>query len=196
MKAGHCLVALPLLALCTCNGAPAPLRAATASLAETPAASASDLGTIAALLAAADAARDPAERAEIVARLDALGVHAAEGSGDDPLAAWRAGGGTASRAVFRGRALGPAYQRARIGAGEALSLDQIFYAGERAEMAASARGGQPIGLAVANARSGNVCEIELAPQGQCRWLPLFTERFSIRLENHGDSAASVYLVFR
>ena len=41
-----------------------------------------------------------------------------------------------------------------------------------------------------------VCSEPFAPAAKCRWLPLFTERYSIELANRGTTPASVYLVFR
>lgn len=149
----------------------------------------------AALLIAAEEAADAEMRAPAIKRLEALAVGVHEGESDDPLGAWReeyhANGGV----PYRGRALGPAYRRAQIAPGKALVIDQIFYAGKRAEMAAQARGGEPVALAIANPREDMVCEAQLQPGARCRWLPIFTERFTIRLENKGKTPASVYLVF-
>ena len=151
----------------------------------------------AALLAAAEAARGAAERKSYLQRLDVFQVAAAEGQDDDPLAQWRADAVAAGveRPVYRGRALGPAYRRARIAPGEAIRIEQIFYAGERAEIAAQSHGGQPVALAIRNPRTEPVCSAELAPRASCRWLPLFTERFSIELVNRSRDQASVYIVF-
>jgi len=153
------------------------------------------LVSAAALLVAAEAAPNADARAPLIARLDALGVAALPGSGEDRLADWRRDYHPPAGEVFRGRALGPGYRRAQLAAGERLVIDQIFYAGERAEMAAQTRGGQPVALAVANRQAEKVCEAQLTPNARCRWLPIFTERFSITLTNRGTTPASVYLVF-
>lgn len=156
------------------------------------------LADAAALLAAGEAADGPIERAPLVARLDALQVAAADGEADDPLAGWRAEVAAADLAgpVYRGRTLGPAYRRARIAPGAKMQIEQIFYAGERAEIAAHSQGGQPIALEIRNPRTGKVCTAELSPKASCNWLPLFTDRFSIELVNQSGDQASVYIVFR
>ncbi|MGC1271442.1 MAG: hypothetical protein WA842_12695, partial [Croceibacterium sp.] len=131
-----------------------------------------------------------------------LGLTPAE---DDPegaaqLARWRAEAtAPAPDAVYRGRTLGPAYRRASIKPGETIEIEQIFYAGERAEIAAESTGGQPVELEIRTQRdtaTPPVCAAKLEPAGKCRWLPLFTARFKMKLVNHGGKAASVYIVFR
>jgi hypothetical protein len=72
----------------------------------------------------------------------------------------------------------------------------VFYAGQRAEIAAQASGGGQVALAIANPRAEAVCEQQLSPRGSCNFLPIYTERFSIELENSGSQSASVYIVFR
>ncbi|HEY6814550.1 MAG TPA: hypothetical protein VI168_03325 [Croceibacterium sp.] len=180
------------LALLACAQAPA------SEVATTPPSAGDPLADAAALLAAGEAADGSTERAPLVARLDALRVAAAEGETDDPLAAWRAEAAAADSAapVYRGRTLGPAYRRARIAPGARMQIEQIFYAGERAEIAAHSQGGQPIALEIRNPRTGKVCIAELSPKASCNWLPLFTERFSIELVNQSRDQASVYIVFR
>lgn len=152
---------------------------------------------VAALLAAADTAPDAATRNRIVEQLDALGVRLAEGAGgDDPLSGWRQADKNGSQSPWRGRALGPAYRRVRVGAGESLTIEQIFLAGQRARIAAQTTGGSGVALAISNPRSEAVCTRQLAPAGSCQFLPLYTERFAIRLHNRGRQAVSIYLVFR
>lgn len=177
-------------ALCAC--------AAAGDVVSAPPHTGNPLADAAALLAASESAASGAEREPLLARLDALRVAAAEGETEDPLADWRAEAAAAGveRPVFRGRALGPAYRRARLTPGGRMAIEQIFYAGERAEIAAQSQGGQPIALAIRNPRTQEVCTAELNPRASCSWLPLFTERFSIELVNNGRADASVYIVFR
>ncbi|MGX7896521.1 hypothetical protein [Tsuneonella sp. HG222] len=149
------------------------------------------------LLAAGEAAPDAAARAPVLARLDAAGVRPLPDAGDDPLGQWRreaAAAGTGE--VYRGRALGPAYRRARLAPGETVRLEQIFLAGERAEIAAAANGGTALTLSVRDRKDAAVCSAPFAPAARCRWLPMFTERYAIELANNGKAAASVYLVFK
>ncbi len=147
------------------------------------------------LLAASEAAPDAAARAPLVARLEAAGVTVVEGTDDDPLGAWRRES-AGEAPVYRGRALGPAYRRATIAAGSTMRLEQIFLAGERAEIAAAANGSKALTLSVRDRQEAAVCSETFAPAARCRWLPLFTQRYLIELENRGETPASVYLVFK
>lgn len=154
----------------------------------------------AALLAAAEAAPSAAARAPYLERLDALGVHLADNAGsDDPLNQWRSQHKTPDGAPWRGRALGPAYRRAVVQPGESLVIQQIFLAGQRAQIAAqvSTQGTSgAVAMAISNPRAEAVCTRQVAPRASCNWLPIFTERFAIALQNNGSRAASVYLVVR
>ena len=192
MNGPHFLFAALLgLALAGCAAPQSPLALPSDAALGSP----DPLVSAAALLVAAEAAQDAAARAPLIARLDALGVGALPDTGEDRLADWRREYRPAAGEVYRGRTLGPGYRRAQLAAGERMVIDQIFYAGERAEMAAQTRGGQPVVLAVANRQAEKVCEAQLTPNARCRWLPIFTERFSITLVNRGTTPASVYLVF-
>lgn len=161
-----------------------------------PQATGDTLGDTAALLATAELARDASERAPLIDRLNAMNVKLAEGGEDDPLSVWRSEHQAEGGTPYRGRTLGPAYRRARVAPGASLTIDQIFYAGERAQIAAQASSGGNVALAIHNPRNEAVCAKSLAPSANCNWLPIFTERFSIELENRGSQPASVYIVFR
>src|SRR5690606_19082786 len=114
----------------------------------------------------------------------------------DPLAQWRSEHQAQGATPWRGRALGPAYRRARVEPGQSLRIEQVFLAGERARIAAEASGGGEVALAITTPRAEPVCQQDLSPRGNCNWLPIYTERFSIELENRGSQPASVYIVFR
>lgn len=182
------LAVLPLLAACV------PLEHGAQMTLPSPTGDA--LSDAAALLAAAEAAPDASSRAAIIERLDALNVRPAADEAEDPLGRWRSEHVTQGTTPWRGRALGPAYRRARVEPGQKLRIEQVFLAGQRAEIAAQTSGGGQVALAVAGPRSEAICERNLAPSGRCNWLPIFTERFSIELENRGNRTASVYIVFR
>ncbi|GAA0271311.1 hypothetical protein GCM10009127_09360 [Alteraurantiacibacter aestuarii] len=154
------------------------------------------LSDTAALLVAAESARNKRERAPLVDRLNTMNVALMDGATDDPLSEWRAQYQPSSATPFRGRTLGPAYRRARLEAGESVRIEQIFYAGERADIAAQASSGSNVALEISNPREEAICARPLAPRANCSWLPIFTERFSIELENRGTEATSIYLVFR
>ena len=153
----------------------------------------------AALLSLAELAENSEQRAPIIDRLNAMNVVLADGAGDNPpdnpLAQWREDHQASGNAPYRGRTLGPAYRRVHVQGGDSLQIDQIFYAGERAEIAAQANGGD-IAIEINNPRDESVCAKPLAPNANCSWLPIFTERFSIQVENHGSQPASVYITFR
>lgn len=191
------LVAVSALAGCAAVPEPA-LQASDAALSSPDA-----VVSAAALLVAAEAAEGARERAPLIARLDALGVaalsdtsgNAGANAEEDRLAEWRREYHPSADEVWRGRTLGPGYRRAQLAAGQRVVIDQIFYAGERAEMAAQTRSGQQVELAVTGRQAQKVCEAQLAPNARCGWLPIFTERFSITLTNRGTTPASVYLVF-
>lgn len=167
-----------------------------------PPAGGAELADVAVLLARSEEAPGPAERAPLVRRLQRLNVAAAEGTppGEDVLAHWQveAASGAGAEPPLRGRTLGPAYRRASIDPGESLEMQQIFYAGQRAEIAGQTVGGQPVELEIRNQQDKPqlVCSAKLQPAGTCRWLPLFTGRFSMKLVNRGSKPVSVYLVFR
>ena len=191
MRAVRAIVVGLAGALAACVSAPeAPPLPTVADLeerAESPAALAVSL------LSAAEASPDDASRLPYVQRLDSLGVRAEQDQADDPLSAWRADI-VQEGPVWRGRTLGPAYRRARLAPGESMAMEQVFYAGERAEIAAQASRDANVELAIRDREAKKVCARTLAPQARCLWLPRFTERFAITLTNRGAKPASIYLV--
>lgn len=187
-----------LLGLSACSaGGEQAVQAAPLAPARQPASPVEDA---AALLAAAEAAPSADARAAYVERLNALGVRLAEDAGsDDPLGQWRSTHRAPADIPWRGRALGPAYRRAVVQPGESLVIQQIFLAGQRAQIAAQVSGSGDRGavaMAISNPRAEPVCTRQVAPRASCSWLPIFTERFAIALQNKGVQAASVYLVVR
>lgn len=151
----------------------------------------------AALLAATDEASNRAERAPLLARLDELGVHLADGiAGDDPPESWRQADKGPDDQPSPARALGPAYRTARVAPGQSLVIEQIFLAGQHARIAAQTSNGGRVALAISNPRSEPVCTRQLAPSASCNWMPIYTERFAIQLHNRGRQPVRVYLVIR
>jgi hypothetical protein len=150
----------------------------------------------AALLAASERAPDAEAREPLLARLDALAVTAAPDASDDPLAGWRTASAAEGGTPWRGRALGPAYRHERVAPGASVVIEQVFLAGERAEIAAEVSATGAIALKISDPRAEPVCSKDVAPRAQCNWLPTFTERYAIEIANRGRSEASVYLVFR
>jgi hypothetical protein len=151
----------------------------------------------AALLTAADEASSRAERAPLLARLDELGVHLADGAtDDDPLEGWRQADKGPDDPPSPARALGPAYRTARVAPGQRMVIEQIFLAGQHARIAAQTSDGGQVALAINNPRREPVCTRQLAPAASCNWMPIYTERFAIHLHNRGRQPVNVYLVIR
>ncbi|MFC3100060.1 hypothetical protein [Altererythrobacter lauratis] len=173
-----------------------PAHAVSALPAVYPQSTGNPLLDAAALLAAADSVTQPEQRAPLIERLDAMNVRLADGAPDDPLGEWRSQHQADESNPWRGRTLGPAYRRASLAAGQRVRIEQIFYAGQRAQIAAQASGGGQVAIAIANPRAEAVCQKQLSPNASCDWLPIYTERFSIELENRGRDNASVYIVIR
>lgn len=151
-------------------------------------------GAAADLLAAADAAAArPGKTArktlgKSVTALDRIGVRAQDGA-EDALPGWRAQAGPA--AVYRGRVLGPAYRRGWLEPGAELTVEQLFLGGQAANVAVAANPSQPLQLSIRGADSVARC---VTPR-DCRWTPIFTERYTIRVRNAGSARARYYLVF-
>lgn len=156
-------------------------------------ADASDAERVAGLLVQADAAGAGERRDRIVAAIDRSGLTAIDASQDDPLAGWRAQSAIVSPPM-RGRALGRGYRRAIVEGLRSVELEQLFLAGEAAEVAAAAKGGTPISFVILDRKGSAVCETQISPSATCRWLPTYSARYTIRLANRSEEAASVYLV--
>lgn len=136
------------------------------------------------LLASTDAQAPPLPaRARLTARraLDSLGVHPLDGSAHQRVAA----------TPFRGRVLGPAWQRGWLPAGGEARLEQQFMGGQRATIAVAGAPAAPLTLTVAEPGVEPVCRD--APRA-CRWLPLYTQRYAITLRNPGAARVRFYLV--
>lgn len=175
---------LPLMMLATGAAGPPPADAVLRTLVEGDAARAK--GDHDALLGTAQALRT-------------LGAVPAEGQ-DDLAAQWtrEAHGNGASGPNFRGRALGPAYRHGSLGAGGSVTVRQLFLAGQRAQISiAPARGAANLSMRVRGANGATLCAKPVdGAQADCAWLPLFTDRFDIVIENSGAVPADFYLVVR
>lgn len=194
MRSMAFLFALPLM-MAGCAGTGTGTGESAVNLMADPLIASDDpLTRTAALLLAAEAAPDAQARAPMMEQLNALNVAIAADADDNPLQEWRLAHVPYAGPPYRGRTLGPAYRRARLAPGQSMEIGQVFYAGQRAEMRAQTSGSE-IALAVSDPREQPVCKTQLSPQAMCRWLPVFTERYAITLENHGTRTASVYLVF-
>ncbi|QGP77869.1 hypothetical protein GL174_01785 [Sphingobium sp. CAP-1] len=151
--------------------------------------------------AAAEASGNHAALLDTVQALTALGASPAEGQ-EDLAARWTqeasAAGVTRAALGFRGRALGPAYRRGSLDAGGSVTMRQLFFAGQRAQiLVAPASGAANLSIRVQDAEGSTLCAKSVGgPQADCAWLPLFTDRYAIVIENGGTAPAAFYLIVR
>lgn len=174
------------MGLAACAPAPAQVAAAPATRAE----------RIAAALeaaAASDAAGDSAGIARALQVVEASGARPLPESLDDPVPAWRARAGELLPPL-RGRPLGPGYRSGRIAAGGRDSFAQLFLSGTASVIAVSAPTGDRIALRVRDQKDQPVCQRDGTQGGACRWVPLFTQRYTIEVSNLGAGDARYFLV--
>lgn len=155
---------------------PAPARAERVAEVVSEAAAAAEAGDRARLRGALD-------------RLDRLGARA-EGDMVQTVAQWRAAAGGAPPAL-RGRVLGPAVRRGVIAPASEFLIQQLFLGGRPAAVAVSASPAAPLTVSVTDADRVEACA---APRAGCRWVPFFTQRYTIRVRNAGPRVATMYLV--
>jgi hypothetical protein len=151
---------------------------------------------------AAQAQGDTASLGRKARVLSVLGAAPAPGQAD--LAAlWRekaqASGAIIDDPPYRGRALGPAYRRGSLLPGGSMTMRQLFLGGQRAHImvAPTGEGDGHLSLKVQGAKGETLCEKPVGgPQADCAWMPLFTDRYHIVIENDGEEAVSFYLLVR
>lgn len=195
------LAAILCLPLAACAAGPVPTAAAPAAPnPETPSPATPSPATRAELIAlaledaaAADAAGDARGLARALRVVDAAGARPIEQSGEDPVPAWRSRAADAEPPL-RGRPLGPGYRSGRIAAGGRDSFAQLFLSGTASTIAISAPSGDRVALSVVDKDDKPVCKREGARGGACRWVPLFTQRYTIEVQNLGASDARYFLV--
>ena len=185
-------VLLPLasiaLAGCAATAEPGAPSAAVADDADR-----SDAERLALALADADDAfaRNDKERlADALRRFDALGGKPLDGA-DSELGRWRAA--VNQSPPMRGRSLGPGYRSGKLSAGRSEELEQVFLSGTRASVALSAPSGVRLRLEVQDRGEAAVCGKEGNPN-HCQWVPLFTDRYRIRIVNPGRTEVRYFLV--
>ena len=108
------------------------------------------------------------------------------------LLAWRAQSG-APPIPMRGRTLGRGYRSGTITPGSNTVIEQTFLSGQKASIALAAADGKVLGLSVLDAKDQPVCR-EQSQRTSCSWVPLFTQRHTIRLRNPGPGEVRYYLV--
>ena len=183
--------AILCLSLAACAGKPVPT--ASAPPASSPATRAELIALALEDAAAADAAGDAQGLARALRVVDAAGARPLEPAGEDPVAGWRTRAADAEPPL-RGRPLGPGYRSGRIAAGGRDSFAQLFLSGTASTIAISAPSGDRVALSVVDKDDKPVCKREGARGGACRWVPLFTQRYTIEVQNLGPSDARYFLV--
>lgn len=126
--------------------------------------------------------------------LRAMGAKPAD---DDAAARWRKqaiAAGATPPPPMRGRLLGPAYRSGLIAPNASISTEQIFLAGQRAEVAIVPHGAGTVKIRIGEGDTA-ICERQIsAPRGGCSWIPTFTRRIEIRLTNGSAQPLRYWLV--
>ncbi|HMO77025.1 MAG TPA: hypothetical protein PKD99_02805 [Sphingopyxis sp.] len=181
-------LAMAMLAGCAAHGAEPSATAATEP--------ASRAVRLADDLVAADAAFDAGDKPALVSALNRIGRRNArplDAEAPDPVAGWRAAV-PGEVPPLRGRALGPGYVRGTLDPGAATSTDQLFLSGQAATVAADARPEKDLRLRIYDAEGKLVCDRSPVHGRDCRFTPVFTQRYRIELHNGGTKSARYYLV--
>lgn len=117
-------------------------------------------------------------RADALDKLDRIGLRPSTPSESEMVATWRREA-RLRPVAWRGRMLGPAFRQGLLAAGQHVEFAQVFSGGQRATVAMRSVPGDPISMRITSSTGASVC-IE---QARCTWLPRFTERATVRLEN-------------
>ncbi len=133
---------------------------------------------------------DKGRLTEALRRIDSLGGRPLDQTSSD-IREWRQAADQAP--PMRGRTLGPGYRSGRVSAGGTEQIEQVFLSGKRASVALSFPGGGRLSLQVQNGREEAVCGKESNPS-HCQWVPIFTDRYRIRIANPGETAVRYFLV--
>jgi hypothetical protein len=179
-----------VLTLSACADADAPQAPSRAAL---PAGADASM-RLADALAQADLAAeagDGAGLARSLAAIAAIGARPLDPSSTAQLAEWQ--NRSPAPPPLRGRALGPGYRQGVLAPGDDLSLEQTFLSGQKASIALTTPSGSALLLQVIDGSAKPVCT-DRAATASCRWIPIFTQRHTIRLSNPGQRQARFYLV--
>ncbi len=159
-------------------------------------ATASPASRLARDMAVADAAFDAGDRAALadaVQRIERQSPRPIDGDAPDPVRRWRGALPDAAPPV-RGRALGPGYVRGTLAPGAARRMDQLFLSGQAATVAANSRPQKHLRLKIFDGAGQLVCDRSPAHVRDCRFTPVFTQRYRIEIANGGAATAHYYLV--
>lgn len=162
-------------------------------LESTAAAPSSDAERLALALTDADSAFQRSDKdrlTEALRRIDALGGKPLDEASPE-LRQWRQAAGQAP--PMRGRPLGPGYRSGQVSPGSSEQIEQVFLSGKRASVALSIPGRGQLTLQVQNGREEPVCGKE-GTTSHCQWVPIFTDRYRIKIANPGRTAVRYFLV--
>lgn len=130
-------------------------------------------------------------------------------SGDDLAKIWieaaRALQPASTPAPYRGRVKGPAYRKAHVGALQSTTIEEVYYASEKAELTLKSLSGEPLNLVVTEQipetentpknAPAPVCTLRTnASISSCQWLPLWTAKYTITISNQGQNPVAYILV--
>lgn len=97
--------------------------------------------------------------------------------------------------LYRGRALGPAYRKGIVSAGSDVTMEQIFLAGKKASVALVPVSKNILSISVENGAGERLCYRTVSEKpDSCEWLPIFTDRFLIRIKTKVRKPVRYYLV--
>lgn len=97
--------------------------------------------------------------------------------------------------VYRGRILGPAYKSGTVLGSSSLVVEQLFLAGKKATVALVPSQQSKLTIHVSNSEGAPVCvKPGVKKKASCQWLPIFTDRFEIRIQNNSQSNVKYHLV--
>lgn len=142
----------------------------------------------------AEARGDTKTLARAVQVIDGSGSRPLEASPSDPVPAWRDAARGEASPPYRGRPLGPGYRSGKLGVGGRESFSQLFLSGTGATIALSAPTGDKLALRVLDPQARPICTDESGRGGLCKWVPLFTQRYTIEVMNRGAGDARYFLV--
>ena len=95
---------------------------------------------------------------------------------------------------YRRRALGPGYRSVSLARGDAAHFEQVFLAGQRAQVALVPFNQSEFRLEVSDDQGSKQCAVPAAMR--CSWIPLWTTRYRIDVVNTGKKPGSSYLVMQ